>query len=339
LPRSTSVCLDEVVKPATCVLRPLTRRQLLQLAGGSALVMLGGCGLGDSKPLRIAIQPWAGYQFMSLAEKAGWLPPGVQLVYLPTAVASIQSVQRGDVHGAALTLDQAMVIVDQGIALDIVLITNVSAGADVLLVRPEITQLADLRGKRIGVEATSLGAFLLAKVLQAAGLERKDVQVVDMTEDHVDSWQSQPMDALLTYEPALGELKQLGLVPLFDTRSLPGAVLDVLAIRRDAIGDHGDDVRALVAGHFRALQEWRTNPLDVAHRLAPLMQVPVERVGEAFMGLDLPDLDFNRHYLEGPSPELLQTTADIAGTMRQAGMLRSDIATDGLFTASYLPAT
>ena len=301
--------------------------------------MLGGCGSGSSKPLRIAIQPWAGYQFMSLAGKEGWLPPGIELLYTPTAVESIRNVERGDVHGAALTLDQALVLVDKGIALSIVLITNVSAGADVLLVRPEIGTLADLRGKRIGAEATSLGTIMLAKMLQAAGLNRADVQVVEMTEDHVQSWHAQEMDALLTYEPALGELRQLGLVPLFDTRSLPGEILDVLAIRRDAIDSYDSEVRALVAGHFRGLHEWRTNSLDVAHRLAPLMKVPADRVSESFQGLDLPDLDFNRHYLDGPSPVLLQTTVDIARTMQQAGMLKSAITTDGLFTAEYLPPT
>jgi NitT/TauT family transport system substrate-binding protein len=316
----------------------ITRRQLLQWATAAGVVTLGGCAAQPPAPLRIAIQPWCGYQFMSLAAKEGWLPTDVELVFVPTAIDAISRVREGDVHGAALTLDQALVLVDHGIALDIVLITNVSAGADVLLVRPEITTLADLRGRRIGAEATSLGVVMVSKLLEAAGLDRDDVQVVEMTEDHVASWHAHEMDALVTYEPALGQLQQLGLVPLFDTRSLPQTILDVLAIRRDALEQHDEQVRALVAGHFRALHVWRTNPIDTDYRLAPLMQVPVERVGKAFQGLDLPDEDYNRHYLEGPSEALLRVTADISAILINAGIIRSPVESRQLFTADFLPA-
>lgn len=314
----------------------ITRRQLLRWATAAGVATFGGCA--SPSPLRVAIQPWGGYQFMGLAAKEGWLPPGVEIVFTPTGVDSVRRVVEGSVHGAALTLDQALVLVDQGVMLDIVLITNVSAGADVLLVRPAIKTLADLRGKRIGAEATSLGIVMVTKVLEAAGLERADVQVVEMTEDHVASWHAHEMDALVTYEPAIGQLLQLGLVPLFDTRSLPQTILDVLAIRHDALEMHEEQVRALVAGHFRALHAWRTNPIDTAYRLAPLMQMPVERVGKAFHGLDLPDEDYNRHYLKGPSEELLRVTADISAILLQAGIIKSHVEARQLFTADFVPA-
>jgi NitT/TauT family transport system substrate-binding protein len=179
---------------------------------------------------------------------------------------------------------------------------------------------------------------MVTKVLEAAGLERADVQVVEMTEDHVASWHAHEMDALVTYEPAIGQLLQLGLVPLFDTRSLPQTILDVLAIRHDALEMHDEQVRALVAGHFRALHAWRTNPIDIAYRLAPLMQMPAERVGKAFHGLDLPDEDYNRHYLEGPSEELLRVTADISAILIQAGIIKSHVESRQLFTADFVPA-
>ena len=39
---------------------------------------------------------------------------------------------------------------------------NISAGADALVVKPQIKQASDLRGKRIGVEQTAVGAYLLS---------------------------------------------------------------------------------------------------------------------------------------------------------------------------------
>lgn len=316
----------------------ITRRQLLHWAVATGSAGFGGCAAHTTSPLRVAIQPWCGYQFMSLAAKEGWLPPGVEIVFTPTAVESVRRIAEGSVHCAGLTLDQVLVLADQGVLLDIVLVTDVSAGADVLLVRPEIRTLADLRGKRIGAEATSFGVVMVTKVLEAAGLVRDDVQVVEMTEDHVASWHAHEMDALVTYEPALGQLQQLGLVPLFDTRSLPQTILDVLAVRRDALQEHDAQVRALLAGHFRALRTWHTNPIDTAYRLAPLMQVPVERVGKSFQGLDLPDEDYNRHYLDGPSEDLLRVTADISSILLRAGVIKSRVGSRQLFTADYVPA-
>jgi NitT/TauT family transport system substrate-binding protein len=178
---------------------------------------------------------------------------------------------------------------------------------------------------------------MTAKLLEAANLQPGDVTMVMMTEHHVQAWNEQRMDGLLTYEPARGQLQQLGLVPLFDSRSLPQTILDVLAVRRDSIQQHERQVRQLVAGHFRGLHEWRTNPLDTGYRLATLMQVPVERVNIAFQGIDLPDEDYNRHYLEGPSDDLLHSTADVAEILLQAGTLKTHVEAQDLFTANYLP--
>jgi NitT/TauT family transport system substrate-binding protein len=317
--------------------RRLTRRRLLQLAASLPVATMGGCSMGSSTPLRIAVQPWCGYQFIRLADEEGWLSSDIELAVTRTAVESIRRIKSGEAEGAALTLDQVMTVVDDGVPLEIVLIVDVSAGADVLLVQPDITSLADLRGKRIGAEATSLGTVMLEKLLEAAGLQRSDVTVVPMTEHHVQSWNEHEMDAVLTYEPALGKLRELGLVPLFDSRSLPQTIFDVVAVRCDAAPRHASQLRQLVAGHFRALDLWRTNPIDTAFRLAPLMQVPVERVQGTFTGIDLPDEEYNRHYLNGPSPDLLRTTADVAAIMQRAGMLRAQVDPRNLFTAEYLP--
>ena len=317
----------------------LTRRQMLQWGAATAAATLAGCKPQASDPLRIAIQPWCGYQFMSLAAKEGWLPPDVQLMRTSTAVETIRAVEAREVHGAALTLDQTLVL-NAVVPLQVVLVTNVSAGADVLLARPGIKTLAGLRGKRIGAESTSLGVVMATKMLEAAGLDASEVQIVEMTEDHFQSWQDLEMDAIITYEPALGRLQELGLVPLFDTRSLPQTILDVLAVRRDAVKSHDEQIRALVAGHFRALHSWRMNPLDAAYRLAPMLEMPPERVGPAFQGLDLPDENFNRHFLDGPSQELLQVTVEIAAILRRASMMQAPVAApERMFTAEFLPAT
>lgn len=52
-------------------------------------------------------------------------------------------------------------------------------------------------------------------------------------------------------------------------RALRQTLLDVIAVRRDALAAHGDALCVLVAGHLRALHAWRINPVDTAYRFAP----------------------------------------------------------------------
>ena len=251
------------------LLSSLTRRNFLRIgAQAIAYTAVGGLtACGSSPPLRIASEQWCGYQFMFLAQQEGWLPKtGLELRETGFASDSVAALKQGQVDGAALTLNEVLLLRDQGMPLSVVTVFDFSAGPDVVLAKPGISRLADLKGQRIGVETTSLGVIMLSKVLEAAGLQRSDVTVINMDEDHLAAWDSANMDAVLTYEPALSRLQKQGLVSLYDSRKLPLVIVDVLAVRTEAAERHAEALRGLIAGHFRALTQWRNNPIDTAYQ-------------------------------------------------------------------------
>ena len=127
------------------------RRQFLQLTIAAA-VAAGVSGCSRSDPLRTGIHPWIGYEPLYLAEEFGWLPETVQLVKGRAASDSISGLISGNLDAAALTLDETLRVLAAGVPVKAVAVTNVSVGADVLLVRPEITGLSGLRGRRVAVE-------------------------------------------------------------------------------------------------------------------------------------------------------------------------------------------
>jgi NitT/TauT family transport system substrate-binding protein len=326
---------------ATPPFSTLTRRNFLHI-GAQAIVYtaLGGLtACGPSQPLRIASEQWCGYQFMFLAQQEGWLPKsGLELRETGFASDSVAALKQGQVDGAALTLNEVLLLRDQGMPLSVVTVFDISAGADVVLAKPGISRLADLKGQRIGVEATSLGVVMLSKVLEAAGLQRSDVTVINMDEDHLAAWNSANMDAVLTYEPALSRLqKQQGLVSLYDSRKLPLVIVDVLVVRPEAAERHAEALRALIAGHFRALTQWRNNPIDTAYRLSARLGIKADEVKSVFKGLDLPDAAYNRKYLTAPAIELTQSVQAITRILTQEGLLKHPVNLDGLFVADYLP--
>lgn len=325
---------------AVDVRRLISRRSLLRLGvQGVAFAAVGALAGCARSPLRVAVSPWAGYQFIALAEQEGWYAPDqVQLMKTATLGESAQALAEGRVDGAALTLDEVLTLRADGVPVEAVLIINVSAGGDALLTRPGLGILADLAGKRIAVEHSSLGAVMLHHVLQAAGLAPDDVIIEWMQFDHVAAWEQLAPDAILTYEPALTRLEAQGLVRLFDSREIPMRILDVLVVRTGTLQRQGGAVRELIAGHFRALDLWQRNPLDTGYRLAHLLGVQVEDVKRIFGGLDLPDDLYNRQYLSPPAIELTRAAREIAGIMMEADLLQRMPPLEGLFRPDGLPA-
>lgn len=312
----------------------LGRRELLKLGAGAALAVAAGCG--SAGPLRCALESWCGYQFLRLAAREGWLPAEVELVHEADAEACMDALRRGAVEAAAVTLDQALQLLDLGVDVRVALIFDVSVGADVVLARPGIAP-ADLRGRRIGVQEAPLGVVMLAKFLQAAGLRREDVVEVRLQNDHVRAWRDDALDAIVSYEPWSTRLCALGLVRLFDSRATPQMIFDGLAVRREALSRHRGALKGLIDAHFRAVNLWQTNPIDSAYRLAPYLGVPPEAVAGVYRWLDLPDLESNRHLLENPSGELLPGTLEVARILQAEGVLRSASPRADMFTSDYLP--
>lgn len=313
-----------------------SRRRLLGAL--AALFCLPATSCAPERPLRVAVQPWCGYQFLTLAEQEGWLPSGqVELLRVPLAADSSRALREGRVDAAALTLDEVLLLLAQGVELSVVLVFDVSAGADVLLVKPGIRSLAELEGQRIGIEQDSaLGRIVLASALEAAGLRRAQVTVVPIREDHLAAWQSGALDAVVTYAPSLGRLEALGLQRLFSSRDMPRLVMDVLAVRRDRISGRAAALESLTEGHFRALMQWRRNPIDTGYRLAAILGVGPETVREIYSGIELPDALFNLSYLQPPADELRASAQAVAAILVNDGVMPAAGIPEDLFTARFL---
>jgi NitT/TauT family transport system substrate-binding protein len=319
-------------------MRDSRRRFLGSATLFAASALLPACGARP--PLTIASHVWPGYEFMFLARSEGWLPQqGLALLETASATLSLQALRDGRAQGAALTLDEVLRARAEGVPLTVVLVFDVSAGADALIARPDIGSLAALRGRRVGAETSALGAFMLGKVLRAGGLAMADVHIVPLTPDnHLRAWREGMVDALITYEPTASLLLAEGGTRLFDSRQMQDTIFDVLAVRPEAANAHADALKALIAGHFRGLAHLRGNPQDAGYRLAGRMRLSGHEVLQAFRGLKLPDALSNHAYLDGRSDSgLVHAARELSAVMVDARLLsRPDSLTD-IVCSQYLP--
>lgn len=316
---------------------PDLRRHLLRNLGILPLLpFIPACQ--PSEPLTIASHVWPGYELMFLARSEGWLPDGtVRLFETTSATRSMLALREGRAHGAALTLDEVLMMRAEGIPLTVVLVFDASAGADVVISRTALRELRDLRGKSIGAETTALGALMLTRLLEKAGLQRSDVDIVSITsDDHLQAWRSGKLDALITYEPTASRLLGEGAHRLLDSRQFPESIFDVLAVRPDVAQRQSTALRSLIAGHFKGLRQLRQNPQDTAYRLAGRLNLAGDQALQAFRGLHLPGLPQNRALLAG-NGRLHQVGAELSGIMHRSGLLNRPDTLEGLISDHYLP--
>lgn len=297
-------------------------------------------GSKEDKPITIASTGWIGYQPMLLARDEGWLnPKHVTLLETKSSTDSLQALIDDKVDGAALTLDEVLHAKQTGIPLMVVMVFDISVGADVLLAKPHVKKISDLKGKRIGHEHCAVGELMLRQSLVSAGLANEDVKAVNLTPDkHLAAWSNQQVDAIVTYEPYASQLRAQGAVTLFDSRQTPNMVVDVLAIRSDKLDEsRADALRHLIAAHLKAVRHLQQNPQDSAYRLSRRMGLPASEVLPAFKGLILSDAENNHRLLQGLPSQIQLSVIHLQKLMLEERLLFEVVSVDGLVSDQYLP--
>jgi NitT/TauT family transport system substrate-binding protein len=277
---------------------------------------------------------------MFLARSMGWLDESkVTLIEAGSFTDSIKMLEEGSVQAAGVTLDEVLRIRERGIPISVILVCDVSVGADMVLAKPGVKTLAEIKGKKIGVEDGALGALMLYETLRAAQLNREDVTLVSVAvEKQAEAWQRGEIDVAISFEPGSSQLMKLGASVIFDSRQIPELIFDVIAVRTaDANDEHEQALRHLVAAHLRALHHLNTNPADAAYRMAPHFNLPVDQVMPSFKGLVLPDLNNNIRLMAAAKPSMLKSAAQVAEVMRKAGILHQPENLQGLLRPEYLP--
>lgn len=183
------------------------------------------------------ISNWPGYEYFYLAEQRGLAArQGLTLrsSEFPDPQGIVHAYLRGELQMAQLTTVEAVDICAR--APDrcpvVVLVLDESRGGDQLLARSGLTSIADLRGQRVGVTLSTLGPFVLSRALEQAGLRLADVQMRNITLASMPSALAEGrVDAAVLFPPYSEQaLRHPGLQRLFDSRAIPGEILDVLVV-------------------------------------------------------------------------------------------------------------
>jgi len=304
-------------------------------------ILLSGCNpFAEPEPvIRIGTNVWPGYESLYLARDLGYYQESpIRLVELNSASDVIHAIRNGTLDAAALTLDEALSLLQDGIRLKLILVMDFSDGGDVLLAKPYVKSLQDLHGRRIVVENSAVGAVLLDGALQAANLSPSDIFITSCTVDEQARCYQQA-DAVVTFDPVKSQLLKLGAKPLFDSSQIPDRIVDVLVVLEETAQSNPESLKQLLNGYFKAQHYLTTNPDDAAKRMAPRMGIQANEVLATFDGFSIPTLQQNRKLLESNHAGIENIADDLAQLMRRKKLLRETVDTAGFAESKFLPGT
>jgi NitT/TauT family transport system substrate-binding protein len=313
-------------------------RALRALACALLLLAAAGCVREQEPALRIGTNVWIGCEPLYLARELGLMnPKTIQLVEYPSASEVLRAFRNQAIDAMVISLDELYGLASEGLTPRVVLVVDVSHGADAVVGRAGMKSMKDLKGKRVAVESGALGAFVLSRALALNGMQASDVKVVQLeSNEQPSAFEKGQVDAAVTFDPYRGELLRAGAVSLFDSTQIPGEIVDVVAVRMGVLETQPKAVRAMLTGWLGAVDYLKREPKDAARRMGIRQQTTGEQFLTALQGLHIPSREENLRMLGGPNPELAVSGRRLRDLMVEARLLRMPADIEGLLAPEPL---
>ena len=315
-------------------------RHVLALGCAVLALALAGCMGEPERALRIGTNVWIGGEPLYLARDLGRLPADtVQLVEYPSASEVMRAFRNQAIDGMVISMDELFGLAVDGLQPRIILVIDVSSGADAIVGRNGMRTMRDLKGKSVAVESSALGAFVLSRALAINDMQATDVNVVHMESNAQPSaFEKGQVDGAVTFDPYRTQFLKAGGKTLFDSSQIPGEIVDLIAVRASVLEKQPKAVQALLAGWFDAIDYMSREPKEAARRMGVRQQTTGEQFLEAQRGLHVPSRAENLKMLDGTTPELAVSGRRLMSLMLDAKLLRSSFTIEEVLAPGPLKA-
>ena len=315
-----------------------TGKHLCGLACAVLMLALAGCMREPETALRIGTNVWIGSEPLYLARELGRLDPAsVQLVEYPSASEVLRAFRNQAIDGMVISLDELFGLAVDGFQPRIILVVDVSHGADVVVGRRGMRTMQDLKGKSVAVESSALGAFVLSRALALNRMQTSDVNVVHLeSNEQPSAFEKGQVDGAVTFDPYRAQFLRAGATTLFDSTQIPGEIVDLLAVRASVLEKHPKAIQTLLGGWFGAIDYMKREPGDAARRMGIRQQTTAEQFLQAQQGLHVPSREENLAMLGGATPGLAATGRRLMALMLEAKLLRAGLDVEGLLAPGPL---
>jgi NitT/TauT family transport system substrate-binding protein len=311
----------------------------IQIALLVSCLSVAGCSKPQSPVLRLGGTTWPGFEpFFVARDLHFWREDQIKLLEYTSTPELTRAFRNGTIDGALLTLDEALLLVEDRQDVRILLVTDISNGADVILAKPAFHSMQELRGHRIGAETTGVGAYVLTRALDLAGLTLADVEIVPLEfSEQQPALDRGRVDAVVTYEPVRTKLKSAGARQIFDSSLIPGEIVDVLVVRTSYLAASPVNARLLVEAFYRAQRYAREDADDFVRLAAARENVTPQEFRESMTLLHVPDAQESSTMLAGAPGPLQKQVNSLAEVMIKRNLLLRPVDVASLFAPRAIP--
>lgn len=227
-------------------------------AGLAAALACSQAAQVSAEPLQIGYSDWPGWVAWEVAIEKDWFTEaGVEVEFQWfDYVASMDAFAAGQLDAVPMTNGDTLVTGATGGMGVMIILNDYSNGNDMVVARPGISSVAELKGKTVGVEIGFVGHLLLLNALESVDLSEDDVTLVNVpTNETPQVLASGDVDAIVAWQPNSGQaLEQVpGSTAIYTSADEPGLIYDVLAVNPVSLAQRRDDWSKVVDVWYRVV--------------------------------------------------------------------------------------
>ncbi len=209
-------------------------------------------------PLKIGYSDWPGWVAWDIAISKGWFKEeGVDVEFSWFEyVPSMDAFASGNIDAVTMTNGDALVTGATGASNVMILVSDYSNGNDMVVAKPGIDSISQLKGKKIGLEVGFVEHLLFVKALKSAGLKESDVELVNVaTHQTAQTLASGEVAAIAAWQPNSGEaLKEVsGSKAIYTSANVPGLIYDCLAVSPSSLNERREDWQKVVKVWYKVV--------------------------------------------------------------------------------------
>jgi NitT/TauT family transport system substrate-binding protein len=274
----------------------------------AAVVLFAFVTAAHAESLKIAYSDWPGWVAWEIAIQKGWFKDaGVDVQFMWYDYApSMDAYSTGKADACCMTNGDALVTGSSGKPSVGILVNDFSSGNDMIVAKPGIDSVKELKGKKVGVEIGLVDHLLLERALDVNGLKDTELTLVNTpTNETPQVLAAGAVDAIAAWQPNSGQaLKTVqGSKPIFTSAEAPGLIYDLLYVSRESLEKNRADWAKVVAVWYRIV-DYLNDPgnLDEALKiLAARDNVKPEEYEPFFKGTHILSLkEALQHWKKGP---------------------------------------
>ncbi len=282
----------------------------------------------SAEPIKLAVYPLPSPYFEYAMESLELFTKNnanVELVEFAQYSDVIQALDSGSVDASIMGITEAVTPIANGLDLDIVLMTDYSAGMDGIVAAPGINSVKDLKGKTIATNIGTMNHMLLLTALEQAGLSESDVNITNMSEgDATAALVGGSIDAASIFDPQMSKAaKESGGKVIFSSKDLPGELSDVLIIKDSIVKDRADEVQGIVDAWYQVQDKYDKDSDSVVDLISPKAELTNDEFYSLLDGIDLATKDYNKEVFANNGEKMTTLVTKVAKFLKGADCIES----------------